>query len=57
MNDVQLREFFVQQAGVGMNPGIVFGQGGSGFMRLNIAAPRHVITAALERIKRALETR
>ncbi len=54
MNDAQLREFFVRQAGVGMNPGISFGQGGSGFMRLNIASPRRVIADALQRIANAL---
>lgn len=53
LNDTQLREFFVQQAKVGMNPGTVFGTGGSGFMRMNIAAPRHVIAAALERMRHA----
>jgi cystathionine beta-lyase len=57
MNDVQLREFFVRQAGMGMNPGIAFGQGGSGFMRLNIASPRHVIADALQRIANALRQR
>lgn len=55
MNDAQLREFFVQQAKVGMNPGTVFGQGGSGFMRLNIGSPRNVIADALERIAHALK--
>lgn len=53
MSDVQLREFFVHQAHVGMNPGAVFGQGGSGFMRLNIASPRTVIKDALARILQA----
>ncbi len=57
MNDTQLREFFVQQARVGMNPGIVFGNGGSGFMRLNIASPRHVVADALQRISHALKER
>lgn len=57
MNDTQLREFFVQQARVGMNPGIVFGNGGSGFMRLNIASPRHVVADALQRISNALKER
>jgi cystathionine beta-lyase len=57
MNDAELRDFFVRQAGVGMNPGISFGQGGSGFMRLNIASPRHVIADALERIANALQQR
>jgi cysteine-S-conjugate beta-lyase len=55
MNDAQLREFFVRQARVGMNPGIVFGQGGSGFMRLNIASPRRVIAESMKRIAHALQ--
>lgn len=54
MNDARLREFFVREAKVGMNPGTAFGKVGSGFMRLNIASPRHVIAEALERIKTAL---
>jgi cystathionine beta-lyase len=54
LSDVKLREFFVKEAKVGMSPGTVFGKEGSGFMRLNIASPRHVIADALERIKRAL---
>jgi cystathionine beta-lyase len=54
LSDPQLREFFVRQAKVGMNPGTVFGTGGSGFMRMNIAATRHVIAAALERMRHAL---
>jgi cystathionine beta-lyase len=54
LTDVKLREFFVREAKVGMNPGITFGKNGSGFMRLNIASPRHVIAEALVRIKQAL---
>ena len=54
MSDVRLREFFVREAKVGMNPGTVFGKNGSGFMRLNIASPRHVLADALGRIKEAL---
>ena len=37
-----------------MNPGTVFGAGGSGFMRLNIGAPKAVVLEALERIVDAL---
>lgn len=55
LSDVKLREFFVHKAKVGMNPGTVFGKNGSGFMRLNIASPRHVIADALARIKQALD--
>ncbi len=55
MNDKQLKDFFVLKAGVGMSPGAVFGEAGSGFMRLNIAAPRNNIMAALERIALSLD--
>lgn len=54
MDDVQLRHFFVHEAGVGMSPGTLFGEAGSGFMRMNIGAPRHIIEAALENIRKAL---
>ena len=51
--DAQLKHFFVHEAHVGMSPGTLFGESGSGFMRMNIGAPRHVIAAALENIKKA----
>lgn len=54
MEDAELRDFFVGKARVGMNPGTVFGKNGSGYMRLNIASPRHIIAEALGRIKEAV---
>jgi cysteine-S-conjugate beta-lyase len=57
MTDVQLETFFVKVAKVGLNLGKSFGQGGSGFMRLNIASPRSVIAEALNRIASALNAR
>ena len=54
LNDDELKSFFINKAKVGMNTGISFGEGGSGFMRMNIAAPRAVIIQALENIKKAL---
>ncbi len=57
LNDQQLKQFFVQQAGVGLSPGIIFGEQGSGFMRMNIAAPRSVIAEALKKIARAERSR
>jgi len=57
LSDAELKRFFVQQAGVGMNPGITFGEPGSGFMRLNIGCPRSVLADVLERIQSALNAR
>ena len=56
MDDQQLKHFFVQEAGVGLSPGALFGTPGSGFMRMNIGAPRSVIKQALEQIANAANT-
>ena len=47
---------FERDASLGLNPGITFGTGGSGHMRLNLASPRAVIRTALERLEAALRT-
>ncbi|MES1982383.1 MAG: PatB family C-S lyase [Pseudomonadota bacterium] len=53
MSDAQLKRFFIQEANVGLSPGILFGPQGSGFMRMNIGAPLHTIRTALENIAQA----
>lgn len=50
MTDAQLKHFFVHQAGIGMSPGILFGAEGSGFMRLNIAAPKRILLDIVNKI-------
>jgi cystathionine beta-lyase len=54
LNDTRLKHFFVEQAKCGIIPGTVFGVVGSGFVRMNIAVPRHILAMALERIKVAV---
>jgi len=54
LDDDALKRFFVEQARVGLSPGSLFGQGGSGFMRLNLGAPRAVIREATRRIVAAV---
>ena len=54
MSDGELREFFAQQAKVGLSPGALFGDGGSGYMRLNIGAPLSLVAEALRRIAEAI---
>jgi cystathionine beta-lyase len=48
------QEFFLQRARVAMNDGAAFGLGGEGFVRLNFACPRSILTEALERMRQAL---
>ncbi len=54
--DAELKKFFIHQAGLGLSPGTLFGDGGSGFMRMNIGAPKAVIIDAFKQIKNALNT-
>lgn len=51
MNDNQLRDFFIHECKLGLSPGIVFGEGGSGFMRMNIGTTRAHIYDALVAIR------
>jgi cystathionine beta-lyase len=46
----ELKNIFVNQANVGMNDGRMFGTGGDGFFRMNIACPRSILEKALEQI-------
>lgn len=50
----ELVDFFVKKARLALNDGEVFGQGGEGFMRLNVASPRSVIRKALEQLRQAV---
>lgn len=49
-SDVDLQRFLVDEAKLGLSAGTVFGEGGSGFMRLNIGAPRAEILLAMQRL-------
>jgi cystathionine beta-lyase len=53
LNDKDLNEFFLHKAKVGLNPGAMFGQGGEGYMRMNIACPRATLLQGLDQIKAA----
>lgn len=53
MTDAQLKHFFIHEAGVGLNPGVQFGSEGSGFMRLNIGAPKQEVLKILKKIRKA----
>jgi len=57
LDDAALQRFFIEQARVGLSPGSLFGQGGGGFMRLNLGAPRSVIREAIQCIVAAVRNR
>ena len=55
LNDGQLQNLVEQKAKLWLDDGYVFGEGGSGFERINLACPRATLAAALERLKNALK--
>lgn len=54
LSDKKLRDFFVKQARLGLNPGLGFGSNGSGFMRLNFAVSTQKMNEVIERLDKAL---
>jgi cystathionine beta-lyase len=48
-------EYFIDHARVGFNDGATFGKGGEGFVRLNFACTRTLLTQALGQMKASLQ--
>ncbi len=53
----ELTAFFIREAGLGLNDGATFGEGGEGFMRMNIGTCRRTLKKALKQLKEALENK
>lgn len=53
----ELTKFLIHEAGVGFSDGVIFGEEGAGFQRINIGCPREVVKKALKRISIALKNR
>jgi cystathionine beta-lyase len=54
MTGAELSDFFITEAGIGMNEGSTFGPGGEGYMRINLACNRKLLNEALGRIESAI---
>ena len=50
-----LRKFFIEEAKLGLSPGVGFSKEGQGYMRMNIAVPGPVMEEALRRLEKALD--
>ena len=55
MNHDELKTWMEQDAKLGLNSGITFGENGSGFMRMNIASPTAYVKEALNKLTKALD--
>jgi len=57
INNKKLREFFVNEAKLGLNAGLSFGREGSGFMRLNFAVSSVKMSQIISQLESALSGR
>lgn len=57
MDDKELREFMLKKAKVALDDGKIFGPGGEGFQRINVACPRSILKECMIRIVDALKER
>lgn len=48
--------FWTEKARLWLNPGIIFGKGGAGFMRMNIASPRSILMRAMDQLEMAMNS-
>ena len=56
MSPAALKNFFIFEARLALNPGPAFGLGGDGFMRLNIGCAREILREAMIRLKTAVDS-
>jgi cystathionine beta-lyase len=55
LDDEALSDFMKKKAKIGLDDGAMFGAGGSGFERMNIACPRSILEEALSRLTKAVK--
>lgn len=56
LSDRELQSLVQNKAKLWLDDGYLFGRGGSGFQRINVACPRSVLKEALDRLGSALKT-
>ena len=57
MSHDELEEFMLKKAHLWLDEGYIFGTGGDGFERFNVACPRSVLQKALEQLEKAIKER
>ena len=55
LSQQDLVKLFVEKAHLALNDGTMFGQGGEGFMRLNVGCPRSLLEKGLDNLKKAVD--
>ncbi|MFR7592458.1 MAG: MalY/PatB family protein [Longibaculum sp.] len=57
MSHEELEAFMLNQAHLWLDEGYIFGTGGEGFERFNVACPREILKNALEQLEKAIRAR
>lgn len=55
LNDEELKNVILNKAKIALDGGKLFGAGGEGFQRINVACPKSIIEEAMQRIKKAID--
>jgi cystathionine beta-lyase len=51
----ELSDFFTYKVKIGVNKGVIFGPGGNGYVRINVATSKAVVKEAMTRLKVAID--
>ena len=54
LNGDELVDFFVNKAKLALNDGRIFGEGGDGYMRINVACSRKILKKAMNQLRCAI---
>jgi cystathionine beta-lyase len=55
LSNEELKKFVLEKAKLGLNDGPVFGPGGEGFQRMNVACPKSIVEEGMKRLKHAVD--
>jgi cystathionine beta-lyase len=55
LTEDEIARLFFAEAKLGINPGALFGQGGEGFVRINVAMPRSKVKQAIQQLELAFQ--
>ena len=55
LNGKDIKDFMIHDVGLGFNDGSMFGTGGDGFVRMNVACPKKTLENALLKLEKAVK--
>jgi cystathionine beta-lyase len=55
-SEAELNRLIINEAGLWVDNGSIFGEEGKGFIRINIACPRSILQRAVDQLAAALES-